>query len=43
MKYAVQLKNPQGKVIMVKYSNEALAFLKKFLADNPGYNPYRQD
>ena len=43
MKYAVQLKNPQGKVIMVKYSNEALAFLKKLLADNPGYNPYRQD
>ncbi len=41
MKYAVQLKNPQGRVIMVKYSNEALVFLKKFLTDNPGYNPYR--
>ncbi|MCM8812206.1 MAG: ATP-binding protein [Candidatus Omnitrophica bacterium] len=42
MKYAVQLKNPQGKVVMVKYSNEALVFLKKFLADNPTFNPYKQ-
>lgn len=41
MKYAVQIKNPQGKVVMVKYSNEALVFLKEFLADNPTYNPYK--
>ena len=43
MKYAIQLKNPQGKIIMVKYSNEALTFLKKFFSENPSFTPYKSE
>lgn len=43
MKYAIQLKNPQGKIIMVKYSNETLDFLRGFLSQNPDFTPYKQN
>lgn len=40
LQYALKVKNPQGKIIMVKYSEDAFVFLRKYLISNPDYNPY---
>jgi hypothetical protein len=40
-RYNYNYKNSSGQIILRKYSNECLDYLRKFLIKNPNFNPWR--
>jgi len=40
-KYSYDYKNSSGKIILRKYNDKCLEFLRKFISKNPKFNPWR--